>query len=717
MTSYVADAPISDPNDDRFNRWPFAKRIADTIASRRDPSSLVVAIYGAWGDGKTTVLNFLNRELSQLDNIVIIRFNPWQFPDEVALLRSFFAVLSKTLNVKLSTEKEELGKALAKYGSFLDLLKSGVGGAVQSAGEILGNIDIDEEKRRVAEILSRNNRKVVILMDDIDRLEKAEIQAVFKLVKLTADFQNTSYVLAFDADMVASAIGERFTAEEGKRFQAGHSFLEKIVQVPLDLPAVPVDALRSFCFEAIEEAVRSADVTLSEAQIIEFAGLFIDGLGIRVKTPRMAKRYANAIAFALAINKGEVNPIDLMLIEGIRVFYPKAYGVIRRNKDVLTSGSSNLDGSNERAGLRAKFQNELSEGLLSDEAKALLSLVQSLFPRFGGTIYGKDFDGEWAKTQRAASFDYFNRYFTYSVPETDVADKTISSLLASLESSSVEENESALKAIIKPANVGIVLSKLKPKAKELSSKAAASLAIAVSRNGELFPATDSFFFMNQPIVQAAFLVSNLLRQVETSKRYELAEILSREAEPLRFAIEVVSRISSRNSTSPDKRILTKEEDGQLWQGLGRRIRDYVSTKGKLIFDEPKNAARYLESWLAGGGEAEVLDFLTKDFDDNPEDAILLISGLLPIAYSTSGIEPGEFTRDTYNRVARLITPSALHDSVIKLFGEQVAIPVYDGPSDRKLELTIAHQFEYVHNAVLAEAQEQRVQPTSGNSPQ
>src|SRR5271170_5906064 len=116
MSSYVADAPIFDPKQDRFNRWPFAKRIADTVAARTDPSSLVIAIYGAWGDGKTTVLNFVAKELGEIEDVVVIRFNPWRFPDEATLLRSFFATLAKALGTKLTTGKEDLGKALVKYG-------------------------------------------------------------------------------------------------------------------------------------------------------------------------------------------------------------------------------------------------------------------------------------------------------------------------------------------------------------------------------------------------------------------------------------------------------------------------------------------------------------------------------------------------------------------------------------------------------------------------
>ena len=74
--SYSSDRPITSKSDDKFNRWPFAERIADTIARRNDTTSLVVAIYGVWGDGKTSVLNLMEDALKSSQGVILIRFNP-----------------------------------------------------------------------------------------------------------------------------------------------------------------------------------------------------------------------------------------------------------------------------------------------------------------------------------------------------------------------------------------------------------------------------------------------------------------------------------------------------------------------------------------------------------------------------------------------------------------------------------------------------------------
>jgi len=83
--AFVPDTPLTDPSLDRFKRNAFACRVAKTLALRTDPSSIVVLIHGAWGEGKTTVLEFIERELQTFDHVVPVKFNPWRVTDEASL--------------------------------------------------------------------------------------------------------------------------------------------------------------------------------------------------------------------------------------------------------------------------------------------------------------------------------------------------------------------------------------------------------------------------------------------------------------------------------------------------------------------------------------------------------------------------------------------------------------------------------------------------------
>jgi predicted KAP-like P-loop ATPase len=116
---YRTDAPLDHEESDLFDRAPFANRIADTISTRTDPSSLVVAIYGPWGDGKTTVLNFIRNRLQKYPSVITVNFNPWRMDGEKALLQGFFEALAEALDRELTTKSEKVGDVLKRYGALL----------------------------------------------------------------------------------------------------------------------------------------------------------------------------------------------------------------------------------------------------------------------------------------------------------------------------------------------------------------------------------------------------------------------------------------------------------------------------------------------------------------------------------------------------------------------------------------------------------------------
>src|SRR5262245_32497016 len=214
----IPDQPITKIEQDRFGRSDFAKRIASLISSLDDKSSVVVSVNAPWGQGKTSILNMIEEELSRLEKSVVIRFNPWRFPDEEQLLRKYFKTLSTKLGKNLSKGKE-LAKVLKAYSDAITPLAEmiiPIGGKVlsETSKRLTGRLDeapdLEELKEKIEKYLLAGEKRIVIFMDDIDRLNRLEIQAVFRLVKLTADFPNTAYILAFDEDMVSASLAEQF---------------------------------------------------------------------------------------------------------------------------------------------------------------------------------------------------------------------------------------------------------------------------------------------------------------------------------------------------------------------------------------------------------------------------------------------------------------------------------------------------------------------------
>ena len=379
---------------DGFRRLPFAERVADQIASRSDTSSLAIGIYGAWGDGKTTVLDFIKKRLTSkeyAERVVVMPFNPWLFTDEAHLVRTFFDTLASCMNASLKGTKQDFGEAIQK--SSWDVSASWTRENAKKAGEQMAAFSLDDAKKRIEELLSASKKRVVIFMDDIDRLDKSEIQAVFKLVKLAANFKHTTYVLAFDDEMVAAALNEKYGAGNAESKQAnikaGRGFLEKIIQVPLHLPKISDTTLLEFCLENIQQTVKDVGIEITPAQWAEFTASFASAFSGLLKTPRMCKRYANAAGFALAILKDEVNPVDLMLLEALRVFYSSIYQGIRDSKSVFL-GTQEVVFDSIKSSLEryTDMMGEVLSGLLPSERAAMINLLRNLFPGSRTQQYG-----------------------------------------------------------------------------------------------------------------------------------------------------------------------------------------------------------------------------------------------------------------------------------------------------------------------------------------
>jgi predicted KAP-like P-loop ATPase len=296
----------SEDTEDRFNRKPFAHRIAETIANRSDSESLVIGMYGVWGEGKTTVLNYIRTDLEEKhsENAIVVPFNPWRYGTEQELLRSFFETLADALNKPLYSKLQEAGKFLKEYGESLEFLGSpelltlageflkmapvvsSIATAGKGASKALvkhSESNIESQKKKIDQILRDAKKRIVIFIDDIDRLDKVEIQALFRLIKLTADFPYTCYVLSFDDEMVTAVLDEQYAG--ATNVAAGRNFLEKIIQVPLHIPKAPQSLLRDYFYELLNKILDDAGIRLDDKAQYEFEEKFRVGLEARITTP------------------------------------------------------------------------------------------------------------------------------------------------------------------------------------------------------------------------------------------------------------------------------------------------------------------------------------------------------------------------------------------------------------------------------------------------
>ncbi|TDN37032.1 hypothetical protein E4631_19575 [Hymenobacter sp. UV11] len=430
---FSADPPATTQAEDYFQRYGFASRIAQVLLNRRESSSITLGVYGAWGEGKTSVMRFIEQELAAHSDAIVINFNPWRFSDEPSLLLAFFTTLAERLKPLspdtrwYKTRKESIGEAVLKYASYATVLKatpaSGLADALPGLGKALADVPLEKLKVRIEEFLQLAQRKIVVIIDDIDRLEKTEIHAVFRLVRLTADFPYTSYILCFDDRIVASSIGERFA--DGSQ-QSGHEFLEKIIHVPLRLPQATKRDLRDYLFSSLAKAIEEVGVSVPAADLDKFRESFGKYFLARFTTPRLAKRYVNSLSFVLPLLQNEVNYPDLLLIEATKLFYPSIYALIREHPGYFLGSFEvrHWSAQDEKKRHTVFFEQHLSS-FSPDSQASVKELLAELFPKLAElwpTRYFHPEHEELFNEKRIASAHYFDRYFSYTILKGEVSD-------------------------------------------------------------------------------------------------------------------------------------------------------------------------------------------------------------------------------------------------------------------------------------------------------
>lgn len=720
-----SDTSLSDPALDKFNRLSFARRIGEVIVSRRDSSSLAIGIYGAWGEGKTTVFNFVERSLESSSNIICVRFNPLFFRDEEKLLLSFFKTLADALNRKLTTRAEDIGKWLAKCGEIISPLSladstgsvRGSGQLFQKIGNLFSQVELEENKKRIEEILEKENKKLVIFIDDIDRLDKSEIQSIFKLVKLSADFKNTIYLLAFDEEKVASAISEKYGSGD---VEAGRSFLEKIIQVPLPLPQVSFSSLQRFCFECVEEALKNSDIELIEEDVRRFVKYFSEGLAIQLKTARVAQRYGNAITFSIPLLKGEVNVVDLLLIEGIKIFYPKLYNSIKEKSSYFLGEF--LDRATNFEEVKKMTINVIDQGTseLSHEAQICAkNLLKELFPRLTGVLgnihHGSNWQKKWTHQKRIASLRYFKRYFAYSISEDDISDQELIIFINQLEQGSVSNISDEIKRITNYQSLGVdaFLTEIFKQTDNLSSLASQNLALALAQIGDYFPRPTMLFTFESSFSRAGILISYLIQNVKSDESFKLAEKVLQTAKPIDFAIECfkwISNIKQNSKEEDSKELFSKSDIKSLAEIAVNRIRS-IAQEEVIYLTLARSACELLNFWATWSSKEETNSYLRKLFEQEPDSAVDFLKCYIPTVWSMGMEAPyriglpskGDLQRDTYNLITAVVDAELLIESFQKVYREKLnSLELGKQNDNQSIEELVVCQFVRVHNESVAD---------------
>ena len=329
---FYSEKPIISKNEDLLEREKVANDLAKEIESYDKKDSLTIGIVSKWGSGKTSFINMVLENFKENNNYIVIKFNPWNISSRKQLISDFFLQLSNNIEKKTKTNKivKTIKKSLNKLSKIFKTLESVqffsiLGIIVNFIKECIKTDDKDLEtiKMEIDTELEKLAKKLIIVIDDIDRLSDEEIREIFQLVKSIADFKNTIYILSYDREIVIKALNK--TQQE-----KGEEYLEKIIQIPLILPYVSRNELDKIFLDKLAKLVNISD----RDDFLYFQELYNNGLDKNFENLRDIERYINVFSFEIKLVKEELNISDYIVITLIKILEPNLYEYIKNNKEI-----------------------------------------------------------------------------------------------------------------------------------------------------------------------------------------------------------------------------------------------------------------------------------------------------------------------------------------------------------------------------------------------
>jgi hypothetical protein len=422
------DEPIANDADDAFGRIAIADHLARLLADNHTwEASRVYGLIGPWGSGKTSVINMVCDRLrragagGQGERWVVARFTPWATSSSDALLVEFYSSLSAALGRDPGSKRARklLGGCMQAAAPMLNLVPH-VGPALVGPARAGGKLLARQKpwERAFADFtraLAKMRVRVLVVADDVDRLQPDELATLLKVVRLLGRFPGVDYLLAYDeATLFANLPGP--AAGTGR----ARLFMEKIVQYPLALPPLLAHQVLNRFHDGLTAALQDRPGTPPSYSRLE--GLQ-DLLVRQLDTPRSIDRYLAQVRFVLSMHTpGETDTIDLLLVTLLHVQFPTVYSRLPVWRGRLTGHKSISDLL--RPDSEQHDFTPLFAGLEGDQRDDAFRLVRELF---------RIVDGQGPNNRGAPHISdhfYFDRYLVHMVPDDDIADAAITAALA-----------------------------------------------------------------------------------------------------------------------------------------------------------------------------------------------------------------------------------------------------------------------------------------------
>lgn len=589
-------------------------------------------------------LNWKAKAEKSVNKPIIVDFNPWNINDEKLFLAEFFNQLISAVSTQVNNEK--VVSLLQQYSETL-LGELGKGLKIFTDEPL----DLSTARLKLEEELKKQQRTMLIFIDDIDRLSDSEIYKTMRLINSIANLPNIIYFMSLDRDIVSKALGKYNSGN-------GDSFLEKIIQVSFEIPALDEKKFDSLFFNKIDEFLVCAphfNEKIEEKHKYYWSQVYFSGFRALFSKPRDVYRFINTLKITYNSNlQKEINPVDFMVVTAFQLFAPSLYYFVLTHKNELTTklDSKEVD----------TFKEEVNKILSAeqDKGKDYKRLLTTLFPNlesmYSGISYGQDYYGNWRKDGRICCSENFDKFFMYDIPTGTIA---LSELEDIVERTRDKESfAGALLHINDNGEIKQFLQRLEDyTASEIPKENITNVASVLFDVGDFFPLGDEGMFSLDIYAYINRIIYQLFkREISTDDKLEIITNAISSAErsifPVVNYLRYIRRCLDKKEGSLEEIFLTEEQFNELatvtlnkiyaWQknDIDKFENADFAFNGSLIKHHKLGVILYF--WLEYG-DKELLTSYIKNITQSTDALLAMLKGLANTSKTYGG------TSDTITR--------------------------------------------------------------------
>ena len=312
------DEPIGYENNDLLHYADLARSLSCSIRQKSFPNSYSIGINSPWGTGKSSFLNLLKLNLKKVSDVIVVDFNARSSANVNCIQMDFLS----TLATALSPFHTGMKSVMKDYMEDLSVLADGT-----SWGKFLGLIhikDATDSRDRIQEGIEKIKKKIVVFIDDLDRLTSEEILEVLKLITKNAAFVNTVFITAYDKDYINCILEKNLYVPQKQNFS------DKYFSMEIALPegnqqirsTLLLKELTKLSQKGLITACKENDVQQSFMAISIYVERYLLSL-------RDVKRFLNTFCASYLPIQHEVYFEDVLMISLLRFARKELYDLIK----------------------------------------------------------------------------------------------------------------------------------------------------------------------------------------------------------------------------------------------------------------------------------------------------------------------------------------------------------------------------------------------------